>query len=116
MSSFCPPPQTKLYLDWFKVCIQVCVHAPEVRTKTLSHELQARKIENSLLHLELNPDIHSAKFCQIITKEPVQLGTEARSPESDQSGMNIKRDSKRNEIKLSFHLTQVANLSISHHL
>lgn len=67
--------------------------------------MQARKIENSLLHLELNPDNHSATVSppKKITNEPVKIGTEAKSSESDQNG-NTKKVSKMNEIKPSFHL------------
>lgn len=69
------------------------------------HELKARKTENSLLYLELNPGIHSAMVLpkKKITNEPVKVGIEAKSSESDQNG-NTKKVSKMNEIKQSFHL------------
>lgn len=40
--------------------MQPHVYVAAIRTKPLNHELKARKIEKGLVHLELNPDIHSA--------------------------------------------------------
>ena len=78
-----------------------------VRTKTLRHEFQARKIGNSLQHIELNPIIILLRFCQIITKESVQLETEVRSP--NQIKVGTPRVSQMSEVKLCFHLIQFGN-------
>lgn len=61
MVVYLPPLQDKMYLAIYGcACKQPPVYIAGIRTKSLNHELQAGKIENSLLHLELNLDIYSA--------------------------------------------------------
>lgn len=84
-----------------------------VRTKTLRCEFQARKIGKSLQHIELNSIIIPLRFCQIITKESVQLETEVRSPDPIEVG--TPRVSQMSEIKPCFHLIQFDNLLIYHY-
>lgn len=64
LTEFClePHPKPNYTLNSLKFlygCVCVQPHVYVAGTRTLKHELQARKTENSLSYLELNPDTHS---------------------------------------------------------